>query len=100
MELFLDNVVMDEGGGVSNMMDLGPPHLPLASFIVLLIMLKFFSESRFVSLDVSEVKVSFWNSVNIGLQAVTFILLLKYGSAKLLKSNIVIPGLADLAGAI
>jgi len=94
-------VVMDDGdtGGMV-MMDLGSPAVPLASMILALVGLKFLTESNLVSLDVSEVKVSFLNIVNIGLQAVVFIIMLKLAAAGLLRRGIVVPGLNDLAGAI
>lgn len=88
----------DTGG--ATMQDLGEPHVPLAGMLVLLLGLKFLSESDVVSLDTAEVKVSIFNILNVGLQAVAFIMLLKLGSATLLRRGVVIPGLADLAGAI
>ncbi len=94
-------VVADDGDmGGRVMMDLGQPHVPLATMILALAGLKFLTESNLVSLDPAEVKVSFLNIVNIGLQAVVFILILKLSSAALLRRGIVIPGLPDLAGAI
>jgi len=80
--------------------DLGSPAIPLAGGILLLLGLKFASESDLLSFDPQEVKVSAFNILNIGLQAVTFILILKLGSAALLRNGIVVPGLNDLAGAI
>lgn len=94
-------VVADDGDmGGRAMMDLGAPHVALASILLGLAGLKFFSESNLLSLDVAEVKVSFFNIINIGLQAVAFILFLKLGSAALLRRGIIVPGLPDLAGAI
>lgn len=87
-------------GGDKMMVDLGPPAIPYAAIILLLLGLKYASESNLLSFEPSEVKVSLFNILNVGLQSVTFILALKLGSAYLLQRNVRVPGLNDLVGAI
>jgi hypothetical protein len=86
--------------GDKMMVDLGPPAIPYAAIILLLLGLKYLSESNLLSFEPAEVKVSTFNILNIGLQSVAFILALKLAAAYMLQNNIRVPGLNDLVGAI
>ena len=87
---------MDMGGMMSVM---AQPHISFAGAIVLLLGLKYFTESDLLSLDVSEVKVSLYNIGSIGLQATAFIVGSKVAVGWLLQKGVMIPGLADYVGA-
>lgn len=93
-------VVMDNGAGGNSMSDLGPPHLPLAGMLLALLLLKFLGEHSALSLNPSEVKISLHNMAVVWLMAFVGIVLFKVGNAALVSKMIIIPGLADIAGAL
>lgn len=86
--------------GPMQMMDFGPPSVSLAAIGVGLLGLKFFTESNLLTLNPQELKISVHNILAITFVAIFGIVSLKVIAAKLLASNIVIPGFNDLMGAV
>lgn len=94
-------VVMDAPDGQGMVMgDLGPPHIALLGWIVLLLGLKWFTESNLLSTDPAEVRVSLLNMFSVSLQVWVTTLGAKVGNAFLIRHGVVIPGLADALGAL
>lgn len=81
-------------------MQLGAPHIPLAAGFILLLGLKLLTEADFLSLNPSELKISFMSWNEVGLMAATWIIGAKVVSGILLQNGILLWGVPDLIGAL
>lgn len=78
----------------------GSPALGLASLILVLIGLKFFTESDLLTTDLAEVKVSLLNLFSVGFMSIVGILLIKALTAGMAARGVALPGQVALVSAI
>jgi hypothetical protein len=93
-------VAGDTEAGTASGMGLGSPHIPLAAAFIVLLAMKLFTEADFLTLNPSELKVSFLSWNEVGLMAATWFIMAKVLSGILLQNGVVLWGVPDLIGAL
>lgn len=78
----------------------GQAHISFAAILLMLILLKVFTESNLLSTDLAEIKVSALNIITVLAMAIPGIVGFKVATAKMAEAGIALPGQVELAQAI